>query len=77
MWTEITLEVKVRGNQRDLNNCHPYCNYLHAPDGKNGVLCRLFRTEGYLKTDTSGPAIEFRRCDGCISAQREVRMLEE
>jgi len=73
----VIIEIKLKGNDKDLNNCHPYCDYLYAPDGGNGVLCRLFRTEGYLKTDTSGFSVEFRRCDGCISAQREVRMLEE
>lgn len=72
MPAKIKLEINIAGNDKDLNNCHPYCNFLHTVDGQNGVLCRLFRIEKYLKPDFSGPSIEFRRCDKCIAAQVEV-----
>lgn len=73
MPAEITLEIKIKGNDKDLNKCHPYCNYLKAVQEHGSVLCRLFRTEGYLKPDHSGFSVEFYRCAGCIDAQVEAR----
>jgi hypothetical protein len=74
---EITLEIKIKGNDKDLNQCHPYCNYLKAVQEHGSVLCRLFRTDGYLKPDHSGFSVQFSRCAGCIAAQVEVKTWAE
>lgn len=66
---ELALEITIKANKKNEKCCHPYCNYLHLVDGHRAVLCRLFRTEKYLKTDTSGFSVEFFRCDECLAAQ--------
>lgn len=73
MPAEITLEIKIFGNDEDLNMCHQSCNYLEEMQAHGSALCKLFRKIGYLKRRESGFKMFHVRCQPCIDAQREVK----